>query len=71
MDELCTNYTEEKRIFIDYRTLKVLIDSACGNYKKRDYSIRYSHLNIFKAVKRAREKAFGKPKDQPAETSTA
>jgi hypothetical protein len=63
MDELCTNCAEGKGIFIDYRTLKGLIDGACGNYKKRDYSARYSYLNIFKVVKRVREKVFGKLKD--------
>ena len=40
-------------------------------YKKRDHNTRCSYLNAFKAAKKAREKAFGKPKDQPAEASTA
>jgi hypothetical protein len=63
MDEPYTNYTKGKGIFIDYRTLKGLADSAYSNYKKRDYSTRYSYLNTFKTVKRAREKTFGKLKD--------
>jgi Protein of unknown function (DUF3716) len=71
MNEPCTNYAEGKGIFVDCRTLKGLADGACGNYKKRDHSARCSHSNAFKAAKRAREKAFGKPKDQPAEASTA
>jgi hypothetical protein len=69
MDKLYTNYTKEKRIFIDYRTLKGLANSAYNNYKKRDHNIRYNYLNTFKVVKKAREKVFGKLKDQPAEAN--
>jgi hypothetical protein len=71
MDEPCTNYAEGKGIFIDYRALKGLTDGTYSNYKKRDHNTRCSHSNTFKAAKRAREKAFGKPKNQPAEASTA
>jgi uncharacterized protein YktA (UPF0223 family) len=63
MDKLYTNYTERKGIFINYRTLKGLVDSAYSNYKKRDYNTRCSYSNTFKVVKRVREKAFGKLKD--------
>jgi hypothetical protein len=71
MDKPYTNYTKGKGIFINYRTLKRLADSAYSNYKTRDYNTRCSHLNTFKAAKKIREKAFGKLKDQPAEASTA
>jgi hypothetical protein len=71
MDEPCTNCAEGKGIFVDCRTLKGLADGACGNCKKRDHNARCSHSNAFKAAKKAREKAFGKPKDRPAEDSTA
>jgi hypothetical protein len=71
MDEPYTNYTERKGIFIDHRIFKGLINSTYSNYKNRDHSTRYSYLNTFKAVKRVREKAFGRLKNQPAEASTA
>jgi hypothetical protein len=71
MDELYTNYSKGKGIFVDYRILKGLADGAYSNYKKRDYNTRCSHLNAFKAAKKAREKAFGKLKNRPAEASTA
>ena len=70
MDKLCTNYGEGKGIFVDYRILKELVNSAYSNYKKRDYNTRCSYLNTFKVVKKAREKVFGKLKNRSAEAST-
>jgi hypothetical protein len=70
MDKPCTNYSEGKGIFVDCRILKGLADGAYNNCKKRDYNTRCSHSNAFKAVKKAREKAFGKLKNRSAEAST-
>ena len=71
MDEPYTNYSKGKGIFVDYRILKGLVDGAYSNCKKRDHNARCSYSNAFKAVKKAREKAFCKPKNRPAEASTA
>jgi hypothetical protein len=67
--QACTNYANNKGIFVDYRTFKALFDGAYNNYKKRDHGAQCSHSNTFKKAAEEREKAFRKPAARSTRTS--